>query len=138
MQTGGAPSQLWGEAFASAQPYWAGCWKAWPNLSICIGGDEDTHICKGEMKILGRLQKETEIVWKPEKLLCSGAAEELSLSYISKRRVRSDVIIIGKCLHREKISATKGLFNQVKKSSTRTSLWELEAAEFELETGRSF
>lgn len=107
-----------------------GMLKAAPDLS--------TRIAKGEVKILGRLQKETEIVWKPEKPPCSGSAEELSLSNTSKRRVRGDMIIIGKCLHREKIPATKGLFNQVEKSSTRSSLWELEAGRFELETRCSF
>lgn len=96
----GAQIQLWGEAFASAEPSWVGFWKALPSLGSCI--------MKGEVKILGRLQKETEVVWKPEKLPCSGSAEELSLSDISKGRVRGDMIIISKCLHREKIPATKG------------------------------
>lgn len=48
------------------------------------------------------------------------------------------MIIIGKCLHRQKIPATKGLFNQAKKSSQRTSLQELEAHKFDLETRCGF
>lgn len=68
----------------------------------------------------------------------SGSAEELSLSNTSKRRVRGDMIIIGKCLHREKTPATKGLFNQVKKSVASSSLWKLGADKFELETGWFF
>lgn len=89
---GGSKAAL-GRGFCSAQPAWAGCGKAQPSLRICI--------TKREVNTLGRLRRASR-----QLLPCS--AEELSLSNISERRVRGDMIIIGKCLHREKIQLLKG------------------------------
>lgn len=55
----------------------------------------------------------------------SARLPELNLLSLSKRRLRGDLITEYKCLYKEQISGTKGLFNLSRKGITRTNGWKL-------------
>lgn len=131
LRSGGSRSAL-GRGFCPCAPFLGRILEGltWPQyLHHKEGRENGREVAKPDRN--GLEAREAALQWE-----C--LAEKLGPSNKSQSRVRGDMIIIGKCLRGENLSTTKALLSQVKKTSTRTHLWELEAEEFEFEPGCRF